>query len=193
VQVTATNKMALHQEPGYLKIWIGLQKNMPAAESGLTERHGALGKGQTALVQPFAPSFDFDPKGATCQRLDPGGTSLQYSLKPTKVGSYRVGAKVDLFDTNDCSGLPIPKATSTIEVQVTIGATRVVEDGLLEMLAKAWTAFMKFWGAAVAAFFAAVLFRFRKNLKAWAQGVHAKAKASRTKAAASRKARAAAV
>lgn len=129
-----------------LTVWIGLAQNVPEADAGTVASTQALGMfGLTAKVTPFAPDFDVDPAVTVCQRIVPSGSTVRFALTPRHSGQLTVGAAVQMFDSADCSGIPVPKSTRTIQVQVKVCEMCYVKSGLATMGAQAWQAFSHFW------------------------------------------------
>lgn len=118
--------------------------------------------GRTAKITPIALGMDTDPPTG-CLKIDPDGSEKIFQLKPRSRGRFQVGASVELFNSDDCSGTPVPKSSDLITVEVKVGyASRFDELG-----AKAWQAFLDFWGQALALASALLLFLLRKKLSSW--------------------------
>jgi len=145
-RVSATDHIELPGAQGTLTVWIGLAQNLPQAGSGTASATQSLGmRGQTATITPFAPDFNVDPASTVCERVAPSGSEVNFALTPKRTGSLTVGANVQLFDSTDCSGVPVPKSTSVILVQVQVCRMCYVQSGLASMGQAAWTAFSHFW------------------------------------------------
>ena len=144
--VTATDHIELPGARGVLTVWIGLAQNLPQDESGTASATQSLGmRGQSATVTPFAPDFDVAPASSVCEGVVPSGSILHFALTPKHAGELTVGADVQLFDSANCTGTPVPKSTSVIRVQVRVCKSCYVESGLASMGQAAWSAFSRFW------------------------------------------------
>lgn len=145
-RVSATDRIELPGAKGMLTVWIGLAQNLPDDDSGTASSTQSLGmRGQTATVTPFAPDFDVDPARTVCERVVPSGSVVRFALSPKQAGDLTVGANVQLFDSADCSGVPVPKSTSLIRIQVRVCRMCYVQSGLASMGQAAWSAFSHFW------------------------------------------------
>ena len=154
--------------PGELRIWIGSEQEQASFPSGFVSDQVTLSvSGQTATISPFAPDFTITPATSQCIRVHPSGSEVIFQLTPTKSGDFNVGANVNLYDTTDCSGAPIPKSTARLKVTVTVNNQAVVMGGALELWSVFWVKLLDFWGAVVALFFALLIFLIRKKLKQW--------------------------
>ena len=145
-QVSATDHIELPGSKGQLTVWIGLAQNLPQADTGTASAIQSLGmRGQTATITPFAPDFDVDPATTVCERVVPSGSAVNFALVPKRAGELTVGANVQLFDSADCSGVPVPKSTKLIRVQVQVCRMCYVQSGLASLGLTAWHAFSQFW------------------------------------------------
>lgn len=145
-RVSATDHIELPGSKGQLTVWIGLPQNLPQENTGTVSATASLGmRGQTATITPFAPDFEVDPASTVCERVVPSGSVVNFALVPKQAGDLTVGANVQLFDSADCSGVPVPKSTSLIRVQVQVCRMCYVQSGLASLGLTAWTAFTKFW------------------------------------------------
>lgn len=163
VSVTATRELKLPGPPGKLAVWIGLTRNIPATPSGETgAARGLHERGRTARITPVALGMDTDPPTG-CLKIDPDGSEKIFSLKPRSRGRFKVGASVELFESDDCSGTPVPKSSELISVEVKVGyASRLDELG-----DQAWQTLADFWDKALALASALLLFLLRKKLSRW--------------------------
>lgn len=145
-RVSASDHIELPGAEGMLSVWIGSAQNLPQEESGTASSTQSLGmRGQTATVTPFAPDFDVNPASTVCERVVPSGSVVRFALTPKHSGDLTVGANVQLFDSADCSGIPVPKSTSLIRVQVRVCKLCYVRSGLASMGQATWSAFSHFW------------------------------------------------
>jgi hypothetical protein len=154
--------------PGELRIWIGDPNVDPNLPRHMTRAEGIIpGIGQTAKVTPFAPAFEIDPAESICMGIDPTGSVVRFRLKPTKIGTFDVGADVKLFNSKDCSGTPVPKATETLQVQVIVDSDEIFQERTKQLGDVFWDKFLDFWSVALATFFALLLFLIRGRFKKW--------------------------
>lgn len=149
--------------PGRLRVWIGVPDYKPDFPINMQQASGMLpALGSRAKITPYAPAFTVEPKDGGCIRIDPSGSEIGFSLTPLREenGTFDVGADVQLYDTDDCSGIPIPKATKSLQVQVVVKHAKKFNEVFWEML-------LKFWGELLLLLFAVILFLIRKQLKKW--------------------------
>ncbi|MBN8714139.1 MAG: hypothetical protein J0H50_09195 [Xanthomonadales bacterium] len=145
-RVSATDHIELPGSKGLLTVWIGLAQNLPQESTGTVSATQSMGmRGQTATISPFAPDFEVDPASTVCERVVPSGSAVNFALVPKRAGDLTVGANVQLFDSADCSGVPVPKSTSLIRVQVQVCRMCYVQSGLASLGLTAWHAFTQFW------------------------------------------------
>lgn len=155
--------------PGELRVWIGAKDaefSFGADKAVAVDTLPAVGR--TARITPFAPDFKVEPAKSICGQINPKGSSYQFSLYPPQSsGVYRVGANVELFDSNDCTGTPVPETTRTLQVQVNVDTVKVVKSHAAELWSIFWKKFLEFWAAFLALLFGLILFLLRKRLKKW--------------------------
>lgn len=168
VRASATERLSIPGPPGELRVWIGVTSRMPQAPVGMATQAKSLGtSGQTARVKPFALGLEVEPRESICARIDPSGSELRFKLLPSKTGDFSVGADVELYSSGDCTGAAIPKSAESVTVRVGVDSQRVASDSLLELLVRAWKAFLGFWEQALVIVFALLLFLLRKRLFGW--------------------------
>ena len=168
VRASATQRLSIPGPPGELRVWIGVTGLMPAAPTGMSSQSKSLGTvGETARVKPFALGIEVEPAQSQCVKIDPSGSELRFRLVPTTTGDFSVGADVELFSTSDCSGPAVPKSAESVTVHVGVDGQRVASDSALELLSRAWKAFLNFWEQVLLIIFALLLFLLRKRLMAW--------------------------
>lgn len=154
--------------PGRLRVWIGIPDYKPNFPAGMTQASGALpALGITAQITPFAPAFEVDPKESVCMQIHPTGSEVGFSLTPKDEGTFDVGADVRLYDSDNCSGAPIPKGTTTLQVKVVVDNIKKREEQTKKFWDALWENLLKFWGELLALIFAVILFLIRKQLKKW--------------------------
>ena len=169
VNVSATERLTRPGVPGEMTVWIGDPQKLPQVTEGMSSKTEALGVvGETAKVTPFVRGgIDVQPTGSICGRVDPSGSSFKFKLTPIDSGKFSVGANIELFNSADCTGSPVPKSTKEVAVEVTVCASCVAMDGLGTLLNHAWKAFVEFWDKLLVIFFALLLFLTRKKIYTW--------------------------
>jgi hypothetical protein len=167
VKLAADPVLTIPGPPGQLIVWIGLPAYEPAYSDLKTKIDTLPATGKTAKVTPFAPGFKVEPATSICMKTNPRGSDVRFKLIPLESGSFKVGADVALFESDDCSGAPIPKATTTLRVDVSVDRVKLTLKYLSELWDVFWKKLLQFWGEALALFFAALLFVFRNKLKKW--------------------------
>ncbi len=160
-----TEKMELHQK-GDLRVWIGRGDYVPE-EDGMIRKETTFSadEGNYARITPYAPDFTIEPEESQIMRIAPSGSSVLFTIIPQKKGNFRISAKIELFDNPYFDGVPIPKTTNIVSVEVTVDPMVNLVGGLKKMGTVVWDSFMKFWGAIVALIFGALLFLTRKFIK----------------------------
>ena len=121
--------------------------------------------GETAKVEAFAPEFAISPKEAQCIKIHPQGSELRFQITPEKPGTYKVGANVNLFESTDCSGPPIPRTTATLDVVVNVDVRGVAEEKGLKLLNVFWSKLLEFWETLLVSIFGIILFFMKDKLK----------------------------
>jgi chemotaxis protein histidine kinase CheA len=165
VTVSANKQLEIPGPPGELRVWIGVSSKAPTIQQGMaTETKELEAVGETAKVMPFALGINVEPKESICEKIVPSGSEVRFKLIPIKSGSFSVGANVELFDSNDCSGSPVPKSAKSVEVKVTVNKVGVITHGISQLMAAAWKAFLDFWDKVLLLIFALILFLIRKRL-----------------------------
>lgn len=171
VQVQATSKINKYLDPsiqsaGALWVWIGQPGYEPPTQSGMSAASGILEttiKAVSAKITPDFPddpfAFDVKPNESKCQGVESRGTTVAFAIIPKQLGTFRVGARVELYKTEDCSGPTITRTADPITVKVVVGIDK------LPFYQEIWAAFMKFFKEFLAICFALLLFIFRKKLK----------------------------
>ena len=161
VELAADPTIKMPGSPGSLRVWIGIPDYKPSFREGMNIAQTTLpAVGATAKITPFAPAFKVDPAESSCMKIDPAGSEVGFKLIPTRGGTFDVGADVQLYDSTDCSGTPIPKATTSLKVKVIVIHVAPFIDAFWEWLLKFWVEFL----ALCSALF---LFLMRKQLKRW--------------------------
>lgn len=154
--------------PGELRVWIGSPHYQASIPERMVQDEATIpALGETAKVEPFAPAFIIDPPETECILIHPSGSEVRFTLLPKKKGTFEVGANVYLFESDDCSGTPIPKTASTLSVLVEVNRKDIVMEKLKELGSVLWEHFVDFWGMLLVILFGLVLFMIRGKLKKW--------------------------
>jgi len=167
VKVGADPVLRIPGPPGELRVWIGYSAYEPEYKDLKSAVDTLPAEGKTAMVTPFAPGLKVEPNKSICMKTNPKGSEVMFTLTPIESGSFKVGAEVALFDTADCSGAPIPKATTTLRVEVSADRAKLTTKYVDELWQVFWEKLLEFWGVVVALIFAGLLFLLRKKLKQW--------------------------
>ncbi len=168
IKLAADAQMSIPGPPGTLIVWIGSIVNTPDfSESFATDQETIPNLGDSAKVRPIAPNFTIEPSETQCFRIVPSGSQKKFTLTPKATGEFRISAEVELYDSNDCSGVPVPKSSSTLEVKVSVDEGGYVKRGIAELAEVFWEKLVDFWGAVLALFFGLILFLIRGKLKRW--------------------------
>ena len=155
-------------ENGVLVVWIGADTVEVAFEEGTVQDQTIIPTeiGQYAKVTPFAPDFDIiNPTEDSCYKIHPSGSEIRFSLQPKSTGTYNVSVNIQLYETEDCQGAFVPKASETLSVIVDVNTQKEIEKKVNTLGEIVWEQFLKFWGALVALIFGAILFIIRKKIK----------------------------
>lgn len=168
VVLGADANLKLPGVPGELRVWIGsphVNPNLPdhMAQAGII----LPAVGETAKITPFAPAFEIEPKESVCMAIHPTGSVSRFKLMPTKIGTFNVGADVQLFNAPECRGAPIPKWTDTLQVTVVVNSDEALQERTKQLGEIFWEKLKEFWGLSIALFFALLLFLIKKRLKKW--------------------------
>ena len=155
-------------QPGRLRVWIGIPNYKPNFPINMIEGHGTLpSEGSTAKITPNAPAFKVDPKESACVKIYPTGSEVGFTLTPIEAGTFDVGAEVSLYDSDDCSGTPIPRGTTWLQVKVVVDYVEGIKVHTKKFLEVFWEKLLQFWGELLVLLFAVILFLIRKKLKKW--------------------------
>ncbi|OOG26440.1 hypothetical protein B1C78_05085 [Thioalkalivibrio denitrificans] len=166
VELGADEVLSMPGEPGRMQVWIGAMDVEPARPPGMIFETDTLpAVGQTAKITPQAPAFDVFPSESICLLIHPSGSSKQFHLTPREPGTFRVGAEVYLYNSQDCTGAPVPKAVTHLQVTVKVDRARQVRSHAHQIWLVTWEAFLDFWGALLVIFFGVLLVLFRKRLR----------------------------
>ena len=165
VTVAANEQLTIPGPPGELRVWIGISSKAPRTQSGMvTETKELEAVGETAKIKPFALGIDVDQKESICSKIDPTGTEVRFKLIPKEEGEFTVGADVELYNSNNCSGTPVPKSAKSVTVNVSVDNNKIIEKSSSELISIAWKTLLDFWEKLLLLAFALLLFLIRKKL-----------------------------
>lgn len=143
-ELAATPVITTPGPPGDLRVWIGdinHKANFPAGMSSVSATIPTSMNPKTVLVVPNAPAFNIEPQNK-CQQFDPTGTTVNFQLMPKfeREDTYPVGARIEIFDGDNCKGDPIPKAATDIFVKVVVKKSpddiwKLLRENIYELLA----------------------------------------------------------
>ncbi|WP_163559307.1 hypothetical protein [Halomonas sp. NO4] len=166
VVLGADEQLTLPGLPGELRVWIGgteFDADFPAHL--IQDETTVPAVGDSARVAPFAPAFEIEPAQTQCIRIHPAGSEVRFQLTPQRAGTFDVGADVELFDSRDCSGAPVPKSAATLQIRVEVDRMAVAMGMASELWQVFWEKFLTFWGALFALLFGLLLYLIRGKLK----------------------------
>ena len=165
VTVLATEKLVIPGSPGELNVWIGISSKVPENQPGMVASTKPLeAVGETARVTPFALGINVEPEVSICEKIHSSGSEVSFKLIPVETGTFKVGASVALYNSNDCTGIPVPKSAKSVEVKVSVDEAKVVTDASFDLLRSTWQAFLDFWDKLLILLFALILYLIRKKL-----------------------------
>lgn len=154
---------------GQMTVRIGLPETLQEKDS--TEVYNSLFVAPAdvrkyARITPRASDFILDPDTPQIVTVSPSSsTAASFSLKPKKIGVFKVSAKVEFSSTKDFSEIDGTQWTNTLSVTVEVNSVDRKKNRIEELWSVVWKYFTKFWEAFVALFFAALLFVIRKYTK----------------------------
>jgi len=156
----------LHKK-GNFRVWIGLEEYAPKENGDMARDLTTMPSDLAtyARITPHADEFEIEPDEPICVKLDPSGTAAMFSLIPQHKGTYKVSATVELFDNEECTGIPVTKTPDFLTVEVTVNNKVAAEDHAGELWSVFWEQFLKFWGAFVAVILGALIFVVRRFVK----------------------------
>ncbi len=166
VQLETPETLYIPGLAGKMKLWIGEKGKAPSpAEKSRANTASIQASGQkSAIIEPWSRGFDFTPPVSGCFLLDPVGIVKRFDMAPKEVGTFDVGADVNLYLSDDCTGTPVPRDATKVSVSVEIDQAKKRKAKWQEMRDIAWEKFLEYWGLAVAAVFALLLAIFKKQL-----------------------------
>jgi len=168
VELGVEGVMQIPGPPGELKVWIGSPEFSPNFSADMaTTKTTVPAIGNSAKVTPFAPDFDISPTESICFIVDPSGSTAHFAITPRSTGTFKVGADVLLYASNECTGTPVPKSATTLKVEVVVNKEGVAKNHLLQLWDVLWDGILNFWTWLVATIFGLFVFLIRKRLKKW--------------------------
>lgn len=166
VRLSGDKKLKIPGLEGYIKVWIGKNEFLPLVKIDETYDETKINAlSQWAKVEPYSSGFEFFPDKSVCIKIHETGSEITFKIKPIQEGIHKVGAKVELYEKKACKGVPIPKTTANLKIEVEADYMAYIKVYSLEILEITWNAFRDFWGAFIVIFFGFILFLFRKKLK----------------------------
>lgn len=155
----AADKVIEIPEHGELIVWIGLPQYEKKLPEEMTQESGSLPMiGKSAKIVPFSAGIEIEPKKSECLIIHPTGSTARFKLIAKETGTFNVSADVNLFDSDNCNGTPIPKAAVTLKVIVQV-------DEYKRFIDIFWEKLFDFWGALITTLLGLILFILRKKLK----------------------------
>ncbi|WP_395400494.1 hypothetical protein ACHMW6_23880 [Pseudoduganella sp. UC29_106] len=165
VTVSANETLPMPGPPGELRVWIGDERLAPRVQPGMNTQTLALeSRGETARVKPFALGLEVEPRESVCEKITPTGSEVRFALKPSKLGTFTVGANVELFGTPDCSGAPVPKTAKSVTVKVVVSPGNLAREKAGEAGEIVWKRVLEVVGGVAGIISVAVLWRVRKKI-----------------------------
>lgn len=155
-------------QSGMMEVWIGSEDIDVKFSKGMTQDEKTIPSsiGQYAKITPYAPDFEVTSLAATiCYKIDPSGSEIRYSLTPKNEGNYKVSAEIELYQTEDCTGISIPKTARALSVSVGINSKNELSKRIHEMQEVVWDKFMIFWVALITLLFGAAIYLVRRYIK----------------------------
>lgn len=168
VELGVDGVMQLPGPPGELLVWIGDSKFSANFSDDMATTDTTIAAiGNSAKVTPYAPDFDISPTESICFIIDPSGSTAHFAISPRSTGTFKVGADVLLYASNECTGAPVPKSATTLKVEVVVNKEGVAKNHLLQLWDVLWKGILNFWTWLVATIFGLFVFLIRKRLKKW--------------------------
>ena len=166
--VLSVDSVMYLKQSGMMQIWIGEEDIDVAFSKGMNQDIKRISSsiGRFAKISPYAPDFDIKALSTTiCYKIDPSGSEVRYSLTPKDEGEYKVSADIELFDTQDCTGISVPKTAKALSVSVKVNMNKEISKKVHEMEKVVWDKFKIFWIALITLLFGAAIFVARRFIK----------------------------
>jgi len=163
-------------QSGMMQLWLGSQDVQLTFSEGMAqdEKEIPSSVAQYAKITPYAPDFEIKALSTTvCYKIDPSGSEVRYSLTPKDEGHYKVSANIELYETEDCTGVSVPKTARALSVKVGVDMQKEISKGIHQMEKIVWDKFKIFWLALITLIFGAAIFvirRFVKNKTGYEEG-----------------------
>ncbi|BBB28998.1 hypothetical protein [Neptunomonas japonica] len=166
VEITANTRLDIPGPVGELRVWIGNPDSGAIVPAGMASSTTTIpAAGETAKIEAIAPEFNITPKNIQCIKIHPKGSELSFILVPIKAGTFQVGANINLFESADCSGIPVPRTAATLNVTVNVDSSGLFKEKLIELLSVFWKKLLEFWETLLVSIFGIILFLAKDKLK----------------------------
>jgi len=155
-------------QSGLMQVWIGGEDVDVTFSKGMARDQKIMSStiGKYAKITPFAPDFEITAIHTNvCHKIDPNGSEVRFGLVPKDEGHYKVSADIDLYETEDCSGISVPKSAKILSVAVGVDMNKEISKKVHELESVAWDKFKIFWIALMTLIFGAAIFVARKFIK----------------------------
>ena len=155
-------------QSGLMQVWIGSEDAKVDFSDGMTQDATTVSStiGKFAKITPFAPDFEIEAMNINvCHKIDPNGSEVRFGLVPKDEGNYRVSANIELYNTEDCTGISVPKAAKVLSVAVGVDMKKEISKKVHELESEAWDKFKIFWIALMTLIFGAAIFVIRRFIK----------------------------
>jgi len=139
-------------QSGMMEVWIGEEDIDLTFSKGMVQDQKSIAStvGRFAKITPYAPDFEIKALSATlCYKIYPSGSEVRYSLIPKDEGDYKVRSDIELYETEDCTGISVPKTARVLYVSVGVDMSKEVSKRIHKMKEVAANKFMTFWIALV--------------------------------------------
>ena len=167
VVLSADSVMYLDQA-GMMKVWIGEEDIDTQVTEGMVKDVKEISStiGQFVKIIPIAPDFEIlNHKAEVCYKIEPSGSAVRYALTPKDEGTYRVSADIQLYHTQDCTGIFVPKSARELTVSVQVDMQKAISKKIHFLEREVWKEFKIFWIALVGLIFGAAIFVIRRFVK----------------------------
>lgn len=167
VVLSVDSTMYLGQS-GMMEVWIGEEDVDVSFSKGMTQDEKIMSSsiGKFAKITPLAPDFEITAHATNiCYKIDPNGSEVRFTLKPKDEGTYKVSADIELFETEDCTGVSVPKTAKSLSVFVGVDMKKEISKKVHELESVVWDKFKIFWVALMTLIFSAAIYVIRKYIK----------------------------
>jgi len=164
-QVSAPERMLIPGPPQLMRVWIGAPAYKPVPGAGTRSAEVSLPALSHAVkITPIAPGLEISPPESACETIHETGAEKIFTLKASKRGNYTVGAEVALYENPDCTGKRIPKATNTVQVEVTVDVLEEAREAGDVARKDSFDAILALWKEILGILAASLILVFRKRL-----------------------------